>query len=224
MILVPKQQDPAAVTCPDCSKTFCLQHRHGLDHECSKIEERKQEADTENQRKKDLKAEIANRFGVKENNQHGVENAKEKVNRTKERAEAAKAAIAEAKSKIAARKASALSGSTSGTAATTVAAAPPPKVNKVSRVVLVMKLKKVAQGEDKIPLSSRIYVSIRSPVHPQLDDKAIYVDKRFSIFHAKEVEDIPIIINMSDRLQQVSSLENGDIFYLASADWEGPAE
>ncbi|KAF9344928.1 hypothetical protein BGX26_003741 [Mortierella sp. AD094] len=103
------------------------------------------------------------------------------------KAEAAKAAIAQAKANVAARTAasgaapSSAPTSTSGaaTGSSVVSATTPaqPKVKKASRVVTLMKMRKSAQGEDKIPLSSRVYVYIRSPVFPNLDDKAVYVDK-----------------------------------------------
>lgn len=48
-----------------------------------------------------------------------------------------------------------------------------------------------------------------------------FIEQRFSIFHAKEIEDAPTLFNMQDRL---SAVKNGDIFYLALADWEGPAK
>ncbi|KAG0311573.1 hypothetical protein BGZ99_010076 [Dissophora globulifera] len=175
------------------------------------------------------------------------------------KAEAAKTAIAEARARVAARSGSGSGSTTSGATATTSTpgvdspATAPPKVKKASRVVTVIKLKKTAQGEDKIPLSSRIYVSIRSPIFPQLDDKSVYVDKtwtvgraldkivewlkvtvpknepfdaqkRFSIFHAKELGNTPAVLNMQDRLQQASQVESGDVFYLAPADWAWSTE
>ncbi|KAG0270784.1 hypothetical protein BGZ95_001523 [Linnemannia exigua] len=179
----------------------------------------------------------------------------EKQALAKAKAEAAKAAIAEAKAKIAARNSATKATTTTTPTATATAPTTPaqPKVKKASRVVTVMKIKKTAQGEDKIPVSSRVYVFIRSPVFPQLDDKSVYVDKtwtvgrsmdkivewlkialpknepfdaqkRFSIFHAKELDDTPTILNMQDRLQQITSVESGDIFLLAPADWTWSAQ
>ncbi|ORY98420.1 hypothetical protein BCR41DRAFT_364080 [Lobosporangium transversale] len=118
-------------------------------------------------------------------------------------------------------------------------------------MVSVLKLIKSAQGEDKIPLNSRLYLHIRSPLYPQLNDKAVFVDKtwtvgrsldkitewfkitppmnmhqsfdankRLSIFHAKEPEDVPKLLAMQDRLQQLPSVESADTVYLAPADWD----
>ncbi|KAI1317679.1 hypothetical protein EDD11_007985 [Mortierella claussenii] len=194
---------------------------------------------------------------------------RDKSEMARAKAEAAKMAIADAKAKVAARNAvsaaipalppgSSLSSPSSSALPLTddtepvkvaASATVAPKPKKASRIVSVMKLKKYAQGEDKIPLSSRVYVSIKSSSFPQLNDKAVYLDKtwtvgrsfdkiiewlkmqvpknepfdaqkRFSIFHAKELEDTPTLLNMQDRLQQTGQVESGDIFYLAPADWD----
>ncbi|KAG0366144.1 hypothetical protein BGZ54_005739 [Gamsiella multidivaricata] len=231
MVLVPKLQDPKTI------------------------------AEAEMQRKKDLGAEIKEKFGIVPGDgkakarKEGGEGQNEEEKK-RERAEKAKAAIAEAKAKVAARNNAAGTGVAAEaggpTSTTKTMASTPPKVKKASRVVSVMKLKKIAQGEDKVPLSSRIYVSIRSPTFPHLDDKAVYIDKtwtvgrsldkilewlkivvpknepfdaqkRFSIFHAKDIGDIPVVLNMQDRLQQMAQVESGDIFYLAPADCTWPS-
>ncbi|KAG0345923.1 hypothetical protein BG005_001037 [Podila minutissima] len=178
----------------------------------------------------------------------------EKAALAKAKAEQARAAIAEAKAKVAARAVTAKGSSSSGTSGTSSATTPVgPKVKKASRVVSLIKLRKMAQGEDKIPASSRLHVYIRSPTFPVLDDKAVFVDKtwtvgramdkiiewlkitapknepfdaqkRFSIFHAKELEDPPELLSMPDRLQAISKIESGDIFYLAPADYPWPGK
>lgn len=102
----------------------------------------------------------------------------EKAALAKAKAEQARAAIAEAKAKVAARTVMAKGSSSSGTSGTSPATTPVgPKVKKASRVVSLIKLRKMAQGEDKIPASSRLHVYIRSPTFPVLDDKAVFVDK-----------------------------------------------
>ncbi|KAI8598262.1 hypothetical protein EDD21DRAFT_192815 [Dissophora ornata] len=197
------RRDRVVQTCPGCGKTFCLGHRHQTDHDCLVLQERKREAEAELQRKKNLKATIAEKFvgggGSVQNSQEQQQQGQgglasvlsgssvkdsekqqqqQKAENAKLKAEVARTAIAEAKARVAARNAS------TGTPGATTAATPvsaPPKVKKASRVVSVMKLKKTAQGEDKIPLSSRVYVSIRSPIFPQLDDKAVYVDKTWTV-------------------------------------------
>ncbi|KAG0082834.1 hypothetical protein BGZ93_010427 [Podila epicladia] len=177
----------------------------------------------------------------------------EKAALAKAKADQARAAIAEAKAKVAARTVTVTGSNSSGTSGTSSTSTPAgPKVKKASRVVSLIKLRKVAQGEDKIPASSRLHVYIRSPTFPALGDKAVYVDKtwtvgramdkivewlkitvpnnepfdaqkRFSIFHAKELEDLPELLSMPDRLQSIPKIESGDIFYLAPADhpWPG---
>ncbi|KAF8977855.1 hypothetical protein BGZ46_007072 [Entomortierella lignicola] len=262
------RRDRVVQTCPECKHTFCLRHRHATDHECPSIDERKQRIEAEAQKKKDMQAAIKEKFtGETVNAKSAVDEQKQKTDEQIasekiKKAEAAKAAIAQAKANVAARtsasenSSSASSSSTpkattaeSVVASTANSPAQPKVVKKASRVVTLMKMRKTAQGEDKIPVSSRVYVYIRSPVFPNLDDKAVYVDKtwtlgrsldkivawlkvtvpknepfdaqkRFSIFHAKEIEDTPILLNLQDRLEQVSIVENGDIFFLAPADWE----
>ncbi|KAG0223196.1 hypothetical protein BGX31_008643 [Mortierella sp. GBA43] len=242
-----KRSHRVVQTCPGCSNVYCLRHRHGFDHDCSKLKEIKgleQKAQEEIEQKK---AAIANTFGTTKNvKAKGEDDEEQKAEEAKARAEAAKAAIALAKANVEARK----SGATPATpsAKTGPSAGSTPKVT-ASRIVTVTKLKKIAQGEDKVPISSRIYVSIRSPLFPQFNDKAVYMDKtwtvgrtldkiiswlkiavpknepfdaqkRFSIFHAKEIDDTPILLDMQDR---VSAVKSGDIFHLALADWEGIA-
>ncbi|KAK3838978.1 MAG: hypothetical protein J3R72DRAFT_447863 [Linnemannia gamsii] len=270
------RRDRVVQTCPDCSQTFCLSHRQPPDHNCPKIDERKRLAEAEVARRQEIKDTIARKltgsaastistastgvttFSPKEKQAQAkakAEAAKAKAEAAKAKAEAAKAAIAEAKAKIAARTSAAKAATTAASTTTATAPTTPaqPKVKKASRIVTVMKIKKTAQGEDKIPVSSRVYVYIRSPVFPQLDDKSVYVDKnwtvgrsmdkilewlkialpkdepfdaqkRFSIFHAKELDDTPTILNMQDRLQQITSVESGDIFLLAPADWTWSAQ
>ncbi|KAF9364655.1 hypothetical protein BGX34_000826 [Mortierella sp. NVP85] len=230
-------------------------------HECSKISELEQEAQAKNQKTQALKASIADTFVGKDKTPDGkhqqrAEDEVQKAEKAKARADAAKAALAAAKARAAARTAASTSGSASSTAPVTTGKPPAPvapKVKKVSRVVTVAKLRKNAQGESTIQEGSRIYVFIRSPTYPELDEKAVYVDKawnvgrtldrvvnllkfnvpksddfdaqkRLSIFHGKEPEDIPTILNMQDRLQEISSLENGDILHVAPADWEWPTK
>ncbi|KAF8930517.1 hypothetical protein BGZ47_000501 [Haplosporangium gracile] len=253
------RRDRVVQTCPDCSQTFCLPHRQPPDHNCPKIEERKRAAEAEVARRQEIKDTIARTLTGSTTSATTVAATtrstmapEEKQTQAKVKAEAAKAAIAEAKAKIAARSTTAKSAATITTTPSaiigTTAAPAQPKVKKASRVVIVMKIKKTAVGEDKIPISSRVYVYIRSPVFPQLNDKAVYVDKtwtvgrsmdkivewlkvaipkhepfdaqkRFSIFHAKELDDTPTILNMQDRLQQITTVESGDVFFLAPADW-----
>ncbi|KAF9143197.1 zinc finger, AN1-type domain [Linnemannia schmuckeri] len=253
------RRDRVVQTCPDCSQTFCLPHRQPSDHNCPKIEERKRVAETEVARRQGIKDTIARKLTgsttgptTAATTTGSTMTPEEKQAQTKAKAEAAKTAIAEAKAKIAARSTTTKSGATitatpSATIGTTATPAQP-KVRKASRVVTIMKIKKTAVGEDKIPISSRVYVYIRSPVFPQLDDKSVYVDKtwtvgrsmdkivewlkiavpknepfeaqkRFSIFHAKELDDTPTILSMQDRLQQITTVESGDVFFLAPADW-----
>ncbi|KAF9131487.1 hypothetical protein BGW39_001733 [Mortierella sp. 14UC] len=233
LLLTPKQHDPATI-----------------------IEERKRLAEIEVARRQGIKNTIAQKLtgssaAINSTASTGTSILpEEKQVQAKAKAEAAKMAIAEAKAKIAIRNSTAKAATTAASTATINAttAPAPPKVKKSSRVVTVMKIKKTAQGEDKIPLSSRIYVYIRSPVFPQLDDKSVYVDKtwtvgrsmdkivewlkialptnepfdaqkRFSIFHAKELGDTPTLLNMQERLQQIAGVESGDVFFLAPADW-----
>ncbi|KAF9907094.1 hypothetical protein EC991_011312 [Linnemannia zychae] len=246
-------------TCPDCGQTFCLSHRQPPDHNCPKIEERRRLAEAEVVRRQEIKDTISQKLtgspsAINSTASRGtIVSPEEKQAQAKAKAEAAKMAIAEAKAKIAARNAAKTATTATSTMSTTTTASAPPKVKKASRVVTVMKIKKTAQGEDKIPLSSRIYVYIRSPVFPHLDDKSVYVDKtwtvgrsmdkivewlkialptnepfdaqkRFSIFHAKDVDDTPTLLNMQDRLQQIASVESGDVFFLAPANWTSSAE
>ncbi|KAF9328328.1 zinc finger, AN1-type domain [Linnemannia elongata] len=250
------RRDRVVQTCPDCSQTFCLPHRQPSDHNCPNIEERKRAVEAEAARRQEIKDTIARKLTGSTSGAMttaatagSTMTAEEKQAQAKVKTEAAKAAIAEAKAKIAARTSFAKSATAPSAATTGAAAAPaPPRVKKASRVVTVMKLKKTAVGEDKIPISSRLYVYIRSPVFPQLDDKSVYVDKtwtvgrsmdkivewlkiivpknepfdaqkRFSIFHAKELDDTPTMLNMQDRLQQITAVESGDVFFLAPADW-----
>ncbi|KAF9931059.1 zinc finger, AN1-type domain [Linnemannia zychae] len=257
------RRDRVVQTCPDCSQTFCLPHRQPPDHNCPKIEERKLLAEAEAAKRQEMKDNIARKLAGS-----AAQNAKtntgstmtmspeEKQAHAKAKAEAARAAIAEAKAKIAARNSAAkvgVTGTATATATATAVAPAKPKVSKAYRLVSVMKIKKTAVGEDKIPVNSRVYVYIRSPVFPQLDDKSVYVDKtwtvgrsldkivdwlkitspknepfdaqkRFSIFHAKELDETPTILDMQNRLQQIASVESGDIFYLAPADWTWPTQ
>ncbi|KAF9277935.1 Homeodomain-interacting protein kinase 3 [Mortierella alpina] len=242
-------------------------HRHPTDHGCPKIEERRKAAEEEAQRRKEIQDAVADKFmgtgaGAGSGSGSGDQvlakkatpllTAEEKQGLVKAKAEAAKAAIAEARAKVAARGAgSGTAGSTGSTASSLKAGVPEaaaPKVKKASRVVALMKMKKIAQGDDKIALSARLYVHIKSPLFPHLDDKAVFVDKtwtvgrsldrivewlkisvpknepfdagkRFSIFSAKESDGLPVLLSMQDRLQLLTQIESGDIFYLAPADW-----
>ncbi|KAG0348764.1 hypothetical protein BG004_004231 [Podila humilis] len=254
-----------------CDKVFCLKHRQPNDHNCAKLIERAltiKEAKTDLDMKKEV---IANTFSkdstlsssaaaLTTGNKPGIMTPEEKAAIAKAKAEQARAAIAEAKAKVAARAASSSTttpplcskggaidpgpgGSRAGTIGST---SPQPKVKKASRVVSLIKLRKVAQGEDKIPTNARVHVYIRSPIFPQLDDKAVFVDKswtvgrcldkiveclkiavpknepfdaqkRLSIFHAKELEDVPALLSMQDRVQTIAKIESGDLFYLALA-------
>ncbi|KAG0312070.1 zinc finger, AN1-type domain [Linnemannia gamsii] len=252
------RRDRVVQTCPDCSQTFCLPHRQPPDHNCPKIEERKRAAEAEVTRRQEIKDTIAQKLtGSTATRTTGttkglVMTPEEKQAQAKVKAEAAKAAIAEAKVKIAARCSSARSDAITTTASPGIVTVPTkPTVKKASRVVTVMKIKKTAVGEDKIPISSRVYVYIRSPMFPRLDDKSVYVDKtwtvgrsmdkivewlkitlpnnepfdaqkRFSVFHAKELDDTPTLLNMQDRLQHITTVESGDVFFLAPADWSWP--
>ncbi|KAF9542972.1 hypothetical protein EC957_001408 [Mortierella hygrophila] len=254
------RRDRVVQTCPDCSQTFCLPHRHPPDHNCPKIEERKLAVEAEAARRQEIKDSIARKLTGSITDATKITattgstvTPEEKQMQAKVKAEAAKAAIAEAKAKIAARTSSTKSAAAttttpSATMTGTAATMAPPRVKKASRVVTVMKIKKTAVGEDKISISSRVYVYIRSPVFPQLDDRSVYVDKtwtvgrsmdkivewlkiavpknepfdaqkRFSIFHAKELDDTPTMLNMQDRLQQITTVESGDVFFLAPADF-----
>ncbi|KAG0283676.1 zinc finger, AN1-type domain [Linnemannia gamsii] len=258
------RRDRVVQTCPDCSQTFCLPHRQPPDHNCPKIEERKRATEAEVARRQEIKDTIARKLTGSTTSTTGMTTTttttgsvltpEEKQAQAKVKALAAKAAIAEAKAKIAARISSTMSPTgTTTTSSATVTTPAKPTVKKASRVVTVMKIKKTAVGEDKIPISSRVYVYIRSPVFPHLDDKSVYVDKtwtvgrsmdkivewlkitvpnnepfdaqkRFSIFHAKELDDTPTILNMQDRLQQITTVESGDVFFLAPADWSWPTK
>ncbi|KAF9950558.1 hypothetical protein BGZ72_007799 [Mortierella alpina] len=258
-----RRRDRVVQTCPDCEQTFCLGHRHPTDHGCPKIEERKKAAEEEAQRRREIQDAVADKFMGNARAGAGdhqvlakkavpLLTAEEKQGLVKAKAEAAKAAIAEARAKVAARTVgSGAAGLTVSTASSLKAGVPEaaaPKVKKASRVVALMKMKKTAQGDDKIPVSARMYVHIKSPLFPQLDDKAVFVDKtwtvgrsldkivewlkvpvprnepfdagkRFSIFSAKESDEPPTLLSMQDRLQQLSQVESGDIFHLAPADW-----
>ncbi|KAF9944917.1 hypothetical protein BGZ70_004222, partial [Mortierella alpina] len=217
-------------------ETFCLGHRHPADHACPQIEERKKAAEEEVQRKKAIQDAVADKFlgtgtGTDAGNDHArvkngtplVLTAEEKQGLAKAKAEAAKAAIAEARAKVAARGTGSMGAAAAGSGVSTASGVQPdaaaPKVKKASRVVALIKMKKMALGDDKIPLSSRLYVHIKSPLFPHLDDKAVFIDKRFSIFSAKESDGLPTLLGMQDRLQQLTQVVSGDIFYLAPADW-----
>ncbi|KAF9979774.1 hypothetical protein BGZ75_009237 [Mortierella antarctica] len=237
--------------------TYCLGHRHPTDHECPKIEERRKAAEEEAQRRRLIQDAVADKFlGTGNGSGTGGDQvlAKKGVSllTAEEKQRLAKAVIADARAKVAAR------GTGSGTAGLTVSTASSqkaslpeaaaPKVKTASRVVALMKMKKTAQGDDKIPLSARVYVHIKSPLFPQLDDKAVFVDKtwtvgrsldkivewlkisvpknepfdagkRFSIFSSEESDGPPTLLSMQDRLQQLTQVKSGDIFYLAPADW-----
>ncbi|KAF9193049.1 AN1-type zinc finger protein 2A [Haplosporangium sp. Z 767] len=257
-----RRRDRVVQTCPDCQQTFCLGHRHPTDHACPKIEERRLAAEVEQKKKLDIRDAVAKKFTGTTSTVTGAASASSKTDEEKQAAakiksEAARAVIEEAKAKVAARNAATKSSTSpansitpgpKSSAAGTSAASTTTKPKKASRVVSLIKLKKIAKGEDKIPLSSRIYVYIRSPVFPQLDDKAVFIDKswtvgrsmdkivewlkiampknepfvaekRFSIFHAKENGDTPVILDMQERIQQLPQVESGDIFFLATADW-----
>ncbi|KAK3822788.1 MAG: hypothetical protein J3Q66DRAFT_366015 [Benniella sp.] len=260
------RQDRVVVTCPDCSKIFCLRHRHGTNHECSKINELEQEAQAKNQKMQALKASIADTFVGKDKTPDGkhqqrAEDEIQKAEKTKARADAAKAALAAAKARAAARTAASTSGSASSTIPVTTGKPPAPvapKVKKASRVVTVAKLRKNAQSwmkkrstwircdttrlaSGKLNTDLVVYANARYDIKawnvgrtldkvvnllkfnvPKSDD--FDAQKRLSIFHGKEPEDIPTILNMQDRLQEISSIENGDIFHVAPADWEWPTK
>ncbi|KAG0040523.1 hypothetical protein BGZ82_001849 [Podila clonocystis] len=254
-----------------CAQVYCLKHRHPSDHDCTKLKEHEQgikDSEKEMEKKKEAIASKFTRASTSTSaptvpTGKGSLSLEEKAALAKAKADQARAAIAEAKAKVAARTVTSKGSSPSGVIGTSSTSTPAgPKAKKASRVVSLIKLRKVAQGEDKIPASSRLHVYIRSPTFPVLDDKAVYVDKvmnpgalleatwtvgramdkivewlkitvpknepfdaqkRFSIFHAKELEDLPELLSMPDRLQAISKVESGDIFYLAPADhpWPG---
>ncbi|KAF9558097.1 zinc finger, AN1-type domain [Mortierella alpina] len=264
-----RRRDRVVQTCPDCGQTFCLGHRHPTDHGCPRIEERRKAAEEEAQRRRRIQAAVANKFlaagagsGTATDPGSGDQvlakkgtppvTAEEKQMLVKAKAEAAKAALAEAKAKVAARNTGLGAAKSTGSSASSLKAgvseAAAPKIKKASRVVALMKMKKTAKGDERTPLSARVYVHIKSPLFPELDDTTVFVDKtwtvgrsldkiiewlkistpknepfdagkRFSIFFSKEPDGIPALLNMQDRLQQLSQLESGDIFYLAPANW-----
>ncbi|KAF9196589.1 hypothetical protein BGZ50_009104 [Haplosporangium sp. Z 11] len=260
LLLTPKKHNPATIL-KEHQDRACS-HRHPTDHACPKIEERRLAAEVEQKKKLDIRDAVAKKFTGTTSTVTGAASASSKTDEEKQAAakiksEAARAVIEEAKAKVAARNAATKSSTSpansitpgpKSSAAGTSAASTTTKPKKASRVVSLIKLKKIAKGEDKIPLSSRIYVYIRSPVFPQLDDKAVFIDKswtvgrsmdkivewlkiampknepfvaekRFSIFHAKENGDTPVILDMQERIQQLPQVESGDIFFLATADW-----
>ncbi|KAF9211522.1 zinc finger, AN1-type domain [Podila verticillata] len=243
-----------------CAQVYCLKHRHPSDHACTKLKEREQAIKDSEKDMQQKKEAIASKFcGVSASTPTTPAanlSPDERAAAAKAKADQARAAIAEAKAKVAARttaKGSTTSSLGSGSASSATTPAGLPKIKKASRVVSLIKLRKVAQGEDKIPASSRLHVYIRSPTFPVLDDKAVFVDKtwtvgrtmdkivewlkitipknepfdsqkRFSIFHAKEPEDPPELLIMQERLQVISKVESGDIFYLAPADHQWSRE
>lgn len=166
---------------------YCLKHRHPSDHACTKLKERELAAKVSEKEIEQKKEAIASKFSgalaptlTTPAVGKGSLSPDERAAAAKAKADQARAAIAEAKAKVAARttaKGSTTTSLGSGSVSSTTTTAGPPKVKKASRVVSLIKLRKVAQGEDKIPASSRLHVYIRSPTFPVLDDKAVFVDK-----------------------------------------------
>ncbi|KAF9425668.1 hypothetical protein BGZ94_007322 [Podila epigama] len=138
------------------------------------------------------KEAISNAFSVTATTSSAIKSAttltsEDKAASIKAKAEQARAAIAEAKANIAKRSSASAAMPKSSEQATSNSAAappPPPKVKKASRVVSLMKMKKNSQGEDTIPMTSRLYFHIRSPTFPQLNEKAVYVNKTWTVGHS----------------------------------------
>jgi len=159
-----KRRDRVVATCPDCNLTFCLGHRHPSDHRCSHLDTLKIQAEEERENRQRIRESVAKKFGTtaaaaSTSVTRSKEDEESRQAAAKAKAEAAKAAIAAAKLKVAARNQSAKDATPASAPLSTKPAAsiPKPSVKKASRVVSLLKLRKIAQVQTQLADKSTLF-------------------------------------------------------------------
>ncbi|KAF9586431.1 hypothetical protein BGW38_005040 [Lunasporangiospora selenospora] len=210
--------DPVTHTCSGCSSTFCLSHRHQTDHHCSRLQGLLLQKQSENAKREQLRQEIALKHGAQQapSSSQPPVSKQEKQLAAEKRAQNAKEALALAKARAASRNAASSSSSSSTSSESPASLSSKPKPKTASRYVAVMKLKKSA-------LSWSIGRALDYIVNllnlSQAKEISLDAEKRLTIFHAKEAGDIPAALTMQSCLGDLKQIEDGDLFFMAPADW-----